>query len=139
MARNISENYACDGFLLSTFLHSEIIRKLSLVLSRHQSVLSKGRSFTASAGTKAAVLPKAGLPPQTQKPRLLFYQGLICAVASRCFPHPTLSLAPEQTSKDLKNPRDTNVEVRRVDLGNWALETSPKFTTGVKYQFHQGF
>ena len=25
-----------------------------------------------------------------------------------------------------------------MDLANWALRTSPKFTT-VKYQFHQGF
>ena len=31
------------------------------------------------------------------------------------------------------------MEVRRVDLANWALQTSSKFTTGVKYQFHQGF
>ena len=31
------------------------------------------------------------------------------------------------------------MEVRRVDLTNWALWTSPKFATGVKYQFHQGF
>ena len=29
--------------------------------------------------------------------------------------------------------------MRRVDLANWALWTSPKFTTRVKYQFHQGF
>ena len=29
--------------------------------------------------------------------------------------------------------------MRRVDLANWALRTSPKFITGVKYQFHQGF
>ena len=28
--------------------------------------------------------------------------------------------------------------MRRVNLANWALRT-PKFTTGVKYQFHQGF
>ena len=26
-----------------------------------------------------------------------------------------------------------------MDLANWALRTSPKFTTEVKYQFHQGF
>ena len=26
-----------------------------------------------------------------------------------------------------------------MDLTNWALRISPKFTTGVKYQFHQGF
>ena len=37
---------------------------------RHQSVLPKGRSFTESAGILAAVLPKAGLPPQIQEPRL---------------------------------------------------------------------
>ena len=39
------------------------------------SVLPKGRSFNASAGTKAAVLPKAGIPPQTQETRLQFNQG----------------------------------------------------------------
>ena len=26
-----------------------------------------------------------------------------------------------------------------MDLANWAFRTSPKFTKGVKYQFHQGF
>ena len=31
------------------------------------------------------------------------------------------------------------MEVRRVNFTNRALRTSPKFTTGVKYQFHQGF
>ena len=100
----------------------------------HQSVLPKGRSFTASAGTKAA-----SLPLQTQEPRQQFYQGWIGAVASHCFSHPILSLAFQQTLKDLRDPRGTNMEVRRVDLANWALQTSPKFTTGVKYQFHQGF
>ena len=40
-----------------------------------QGVLPKGRSLTASAGTKAAVLPKAGLAPQTEELRLQFYQG----------------------------------------------------------------
>ena len=39
-------------------------------------------------------------------------------VASLCFPHPTLSLASQQT---LKDPRGTNVEARRVNLVNWAL------------------
>ena len=29
--------------------------------------------------------------------------------------------------------------MRRVDLANWTLRTSPKFTIRVKYQFHQGF
>ena len=31
------------------------------------------------------------------------------------------------------------MKVRRVDLANWARRTTTKFTTGVKYQFHQGF
>ena len=38
----------------------------------YMSVLPKCRSFNASA----AVLPKAGLPPQTQEPKLEFYQRL---------------------------------------------------------------
>ena len=82
---------------------------------------------------------KAGLPLQTQEPRLQIYQGRIGAVASRFFPHPTLSSASEQTLKDLQDPRGTNEEVRRVNMANWALRTSPNFATGVKYQFHQGF
>ena len=41
-------------------------RKINIIMS----VLPKGKSLTASAGTYAAVLPKAGLPPQTQEPRL---------------------------------------------------------------------
>ena len=105
----------------------------------HQRVLPNGRSFTANSGTTVVVLPKAGLPPQTQKPRLQFYEGWIGAVVSRCLPHPTLSLASEQTLKDLKRSQGHHVEVRRVDLANWALRTSPKFITDVKYQFHQGF
>ena len=51
----------------------------------HQSILPKGRSSTASAGTKAAVMPKAGLPPQTQESRMQFYEGYIGAVASQYF------------------------------------------------------
>ena len=37
---------------------------------------AQGRSFIANSGTTAAFLAKAGLPPQTQEPRLQFYQGL---------------------------------------------------------------
>ena len=29
--------------------------------------------------------------------------------------------------------------LRRVDLANWVLRISPKFTAGVKYQIHLGF
>ena len=63
--------------------------------------------------------PKAGPSLQAEKPRLQFCQrqifncklrnqgcsfsrDLIGSVASRCFPHPTHSLASEQTLKDLK-------------------------------------
>ena len=64
----------------------------NLLLVHHQSVLPKGRAFTASEGTMVAVLPKAGLPPQTQDTRLQFYQGWI-DVSSSCFLHPTLSIS----------------------------------------------
>ena len=66
---------------------------------------------------------------QTQEARLQFYQGWIAAVASHCFPHPT----GQFREKIWKDPRGTNEEVRIVNLANWALRTSPKFTTGVKY------
>ena len=51
-----------------TVFHHHLLLHLN-----HQSVLPKGRSLTANLGTKAAVLPKAGLPLQTQEPRLQFY------------------------------------------------------------------
>ena len=50
--------------------------------------------------------PKTALPLQTQDPRLQFYYGWIGAAASRCFPHSTLSLASEQTLKDLKRSQE---------------------------------
>ena len=66
--------------------------------------------------------PRAGPSLQAQEPRLqfcwkrVFHHKLrnhgwsftrdwIGAVASRCLPHPTLSLASEQTIKDLKRPQ----------------------------------
>ena len=55
----------------------------------HQSVLTNGRPFTASEGSQAAVLSKAGLPPQTQDRRLQFYQEL-----NRCGSFPLFS-APQ--------------------------------------------
>ena len=44
----------------------------------------------------------ASHPPQTQEPRMQLYKGQIGAVASRCFPHPTLYLAYEQILTDLE-------------------------------------
>ena len=95
---------------------------------------AKDRSFIASAGTKVAVLPKAGLPPQTQEPRLQFYQGL-----NRSFQHPTLSLASEQILKDLKRCQGPQREGEESGFGWLGPKGFTKFTTGVKYQFHQGF
>ena len=48
--------------------------------------------------------PRAGPSQQAQEPRLQFYQGWIDAIATRCFPHPTLSLASEQKLKIWKIP-----------------------------------
>ena len=80
------------------------------------------------------------LPPQTQEPRLQFYQ-----VLNRCGSFPLLS-APHSLfniwtdlKRSKKYPRGINVEVRRMDVANWTLRTSPKLTIEVKYQFHQGF
>ena len=100
--------------------------------------------------------PRAGPSLLAQEPRLQFcwrqifhhklrnqgcsFTGVwISAVVSRYFPHPTLSSASEQTLEVWKDPRGSNVEARRVNLANRALQTSPKFTTGVEYRFHQGF
>ena len=65
------------------------------------------------ARSSSVFCPKAGPLLQAEKPRQVchrklrnqgcsFTRDLIGAVASRCFPHPTLSLASEQTLKDLK-------------------------------------
>ena len=97
--------------------------------------------------------PRAGPSLQAQETRLQFFrrqvfnrklgnQGCsftrdwIGAVAPRCFPHLTLSLASEQTLKDLKRSQGHQRGGEDVDLAKWALRTSPKFTTGVKYHFH---
>ena len=76
--REISLVGSLKGKQVNKFSHS--------YYTHYQSVLPKGWSFTASAGTQAVVLPKAGLAPQTQEPRLRFYQGL-----DRCGSFPLLS------------------------------------------------
>ena len=70
-------------------------------MSSHQSILPKGRSFTASTGIQAAVLPKGRSSTQTQEPGCSFTRDWMGAVASRCFLHRAVSLASEQTLKDL--------------------------------------
>ena len=56
------------------------------------SVLPKVRSFTANAGTKAALLPKGRSAIAYSGTKVAVMLGMNSAVASRCFPHPTLSL-----------------------------------------------
>ena len=53
-----------------------------------------------------------------------FTRDSIGVIPSRCFLHPILSSVSEQT---LKDPWGTNVDVRRVNLANWALWTSPQW------------
>ena len=120
------------GWTFPVPLMEDILRFMEY---HHQSILPKGRSFTANSGTKATVLLK-GRSSTT-------YSGTQAAVLlgmDRWGSFPLLSashsLVSEQT---LKDPRGISMEVRGVDLANWALWTSPKFTTGVKYQFNQDF
>ena len=47
--------------------------KLFFLIYMLKSVLPKGRSFTANARTKVAVLLKAGFPLQAKERRLQFY------------------------------------------------------------------
>ena len=103
----------------------------------HQSVLPKRRSFTSKSGIKAAVLPKARFSTANFGTKVAVLLGMnSCGSFPLLFAPHSLSLASEQT---LKYPSGTKVEVRRVDLANWALRTSTKYTTGVKFQFRQGF
>ena len=94
----------------------------------HCKLRNQGRSsvqkqvFTANSGTQAAVL-----------------LGM-----DRCSNFPFLSaphslFASEQSLNDLKRSQWHQSDLTRVDLTNWVLWTPLKFTTGFKYQFHQGF
>ena len=79
--------------------------------------------------------PKSGLPLQTPEPRFAVLLGL-----NRCGSFPLLS-APHSLFSIWTNLKRSQGHQRggEESLANWALRTSPKFTTGVKYQFHQGF
>ena len=71
-------------------------------ISNNHSVLPKGTSFAANAGTKVVVLSKGRSSIADSGTKVAVLLGINSAVASHCFPHPTLSLASEQTLKDLK-------------------------------------
>ena len=97
----------------------------------------QGQELHWSTGTYASVLPKAGLPPQTQEPTLQFYQGL-----NKCGTFPLLS-APHSLfsiSTDLKtSEKIPGAPTWRWGEWIWLTGNSPKFTIEVKYQFHQSF
>ena len=127
--RQCSFNIAYRMYAISIFLPYYINVKSSSECTAQRQVLHCKRRNQAYSSVWRQVFH-----------RKLRNQGLIVAVAFRCFPHPTLSLVSEQNLKRSgKYPRGNNVQVRRVDLDNWALRTSPKFTTRLKYQFRKSF
>ena len=127
-------SFSCSKSLgLLSLLHLKLATTYITFHHHHQSVLPKGRSFTANSGTKAAILPKGRTSMVNSGTKVAVLLGM-----NRCDSFPLLS-APHSLFSiwtNLKNPRGTNVEVRREDLANWVLWTSPKFTTRFKYQFH---
>ena len=74
------------------------------LIHHHQSVLPKGRFFTANSGTKAAVLPKGRYSIAKSGTKVTVLLGM-----NRCDSFPLLSaplsLASEQTLKDLTRPQ----------------------------------
>ena len=90
--------------------------------------------------------PRAGLSLQTQAWMLPFCtkagtKVVVLLGMIRYCSFPLLSALHSFFSiwKDLKRCEKIRLEVRRVDLANWALRTSPRFATGVKYQIYQDF
>ena len=59
---------------------------------QHQSVVPKGRTFTANQGTKVAVLSKDMCSTVNSGTMVAVLLGINRWVASYCFPHPILSL-----------------------------------------------
>ena len=96
------------------------------------SVLPKGRSFTANSGTKAAFLPKGKPSTANSGTKAAVLLGMNKCGSFPLLSNPTLSLASEQTLKDPKRSQGSQRGGRRVDLSNWTLQTSPKFTIQVK-------
>ena len=91
----------------------------------------KGMSFTANSGTKAAVLAKGRSSTANSRTKVAVLLGM-----NMCGSFTLRSAAhSEQILKDVKDPRGTSVEVRRVDLALWALRISPKFTTRIPSGF----
>ena len=116
------------------FIWSISFRDINFLINyhhHHQSVLPKGRSFTANSGTEAAVLPKGRSSTANLGTKIA-----VLLEMNRCGSFLLFSAPHSLPLKIWKDPRGTIVKVRRVDLANWACRTL-KFTIGIKYQFHQ--
>ena len=112
------------GVVIFIFIIWESIAKCS----------AKRRHFTAKSGTKAAVLPKGKSSTANSGIKVAVLLGM-----NRCGGFPFLSVCHlNRPFKIWKDRRGPSVKARRLDLANCALRTSPKFTSGVKYPFHQG-
>ena len=107
----------------------------------HQSVQPKGRYFTAKAGTKVAVLSKCRFSTANSGTKVAVL-GLLGM--NRCCGFPLLSASHSLFSiwTDLKRSEKIPGTPSWM-WGEWIWITGssgpPKFTRGVKYQFHQGF
>ena len=102
----------------------------------HQSVIPKGRSFTANAGIKVAVLSKDRSSTANSGTKVAGLLGI-----NRCGSFPLLS-APHSLFSiwtDLKRSEKIPGAPKWI-WGEWIWLTGPSdFTTGVKSQFHHGF
>ena len=106
----------------------------------HQSILCKGRSFTANSGTKTAVLPKGRYSTSNSRTKIAVLLGM-----NRCSSFPLLSATYSLFSilTDLKrSEKIPGAPTWR--RGEWIWLTRPSglqrnSSYGVKYQFHQGF
>ena len=117
--------------LVFILLKNAIDYRLYIQYHHHrQSGLPQGRSFTTSAGTQAAVLPTGRSSTANSGTQAAVLPGIELVRQLPVAFHTPLSLPSEQILKDLKRSQGHHVEVRRVDLANWALRTSPKFITG---------
>ena len=132
--------HVCHFIRIRRQLSSHVRYKINisyLYYNHLQCVLSKGRSFTANSGSKAAVLPKGKSSSANSGTKFAVLLGM-----NRCggFPLPSAPHSLFTIWTDLKiSHRHQWGGEEREDLANWALRSSPKFTTGVKYQFCQGF
>ena len=120
------KNNKCTDTSLSTCLS---------ISSSDQSVLPKGQVLNCKRRNLSCSSAEGRSSTANSRTKVQFYQGLNRCGSFPCFAHPTLSLASEQTLKDLKSSQGH----RRVDLANWALSTSPNSPQGLNINFIRVF